>query len=413
MINIPLSHILKKIKESTNISDEEIDKKIKAKLDQLSGLISEEGAAHIVANELGVKLVETSGKLQINNILAGMRNVEVAGKITRKYEVRSFETEKRKGKLGSFMMADDSGFIRVVLWNDKADTLEKLNEGDIVLINGAYARENNNRKELHLSDTSVMDINPANIKINVETQTTQRKKIAELTQEDDNVELLATIVEVFSPTFFEVCPQCNKRIRQGDEGFLCAEHGKVEPSFRYVFNIYLDDGSDNVRCVLWRQQAQRLFDMTEEDILKLKDTPAPFDTKKNDLLGKIVKVVGRANFNENFNRVEFVPNLVFTNVNPEEEIAKMKASEGTETPKEEPAKVVEETVAPEATPEVKPEVPAPVEDTPATKVQTTQTTSETIVEAAQEPAPEKKPVEAEIEEIPDLDEELVSIEDLE
>ena len=147
MINIPLSHILKKIKESTNISDEEIDKKIKAKLDQLSGLISEEGAAHIVANELGVKLVETSGKLQINNILAGMRNVEVAGKITRKYEVRSFETEKRKGKLGSFMMADDSGFIRVVLWNDKADTLEKLNEGDIVLINGAYARENNNRNK--------------------------------------------------------------------------------------------------------------------------------------------------------------------------------------------------------------------------------------------------------------------------
>ena len=70
MIKIPLAQIIEKIKEHANISEDEINSKIKAKMEQLSGLISEEGAAHIISNELGIKLFEeTSGKLQIKNRL--------------------------------------------------------------------------------------------------------------------------------------------------------------------------------------------------------------------------------------------------------------------------------------------------------------------------------------------------------
>ena len=70
MINVPLSTIKEKILENTDLTEEQLSDKIKEKLDQLSGLISEEGAAHIIANELGVKLLQTSGKLEIKNILA-------------------------------------------------------------------------------------------------------------------------------------------------------------------------------------------------------------------------------------------------------------------------------------------------------------------------------------------------------
>ena len=66
MIKIPYNDIVQKISETANISSEEIETKVNAKLKQLSGLISKEGAAHIIANELGVKLFEnTSGKLKI------------------------------------------------------------------------------------------------------------------------------------------------------------------------------------------------------------------------------------------------------------------------------------------------------------------------------------------------------------
>jgi len=44
---------------------------------------------------------------------------------------------------------------------------------------------------------------------------------------------------------------------------------------------------------------------------------------KNDLLGNIIKVIGRASKNEVFNRIEFVPSMVFPNPNPEEELKRL------------------------------------------------------------------------------------------
>ena len=78
MIKIPYEKIIEKIKEQAKISDSEIESKIKEKTDQLAGLISKEGAAHIIANELGVKLFE-EGNLKIKDILPGMRSVETSG----------------------------------------------------------------------------------------------------------------------------------------------------------------------------------------------------------------------------------------------------------------------------------------------------------------------------------------------
>ena len=81
-VQIPYERILETLQEKTDLSQEEIEGKIQAKLKQLSGLISKEGAGHIVANELGVRLIEqVSGKLKISSILAGMRDIEVEGKV--------------------------------------------------------------------------------------------------------------------------------------------------------------------------------------------------------------------------------------------------------------------------------------------------------------------------------------------
>ena len=146
MINIPYEQIIEKIKEK-GLSDEEISMKIKQKMDQLSSLISKEGAAHIIANELGIKLLEqTSGRLKIKNLLSGMRNVEIVGRIQEKYEVREFQTETRSGKLGSLVIGDETGTVRLVLWGSQADRMNELNKGDTIQIEAGYVKLNNNRK---------------------------------------------------------------------------------------------------------------------------------------------------------------------------------------------------------------------------------------------------------------------------
>ena len=149
MIQVPLSQIIEKIKEEKGLSEEEINARIQAKLTQLSGLISKEGAAHIIANELGIKVIEMGGKLKIKNILAGMRSVETFGKVTRIFEVRDFKKENREGRVGSFIIGDETGTIRIVCWGSQADKIREFKENDIVRVQNGYVRENNNSKENH------------------------------------------------------------------------------------------------------------------------------------------------------------------------------------------------------------------------------------------------------------------------
>jgi len=309
MITIPLPTIIEKIKAATNLTEEEIKQRIKAKLEELSGLISEEGAAHIVANELGVKLLEPAGELTIKDLLAGMRSVDIIGKVKNVYEVRNFSTERRSGKVGSIIIADTTGTIRVVLWNDQADAINDLTPGDTVKIKGAYVRNNQGRLELHLGDNAKIYKNPEGVTVDIDISQpppAQEKHIAELTEQDNNVAITATIVQVFDPRFFPACPECNARVREDNNTFTCPTHGTITPTYNYVMNLYLDDGTDNIRCVLWREQVDALLGKTREEVLSFKDNPSLFEPHKTEMLGMIIKARGRVQKNENFGRLEFI-----------------------------------------------------------------------------------------------------------
>ncbi len=349
MINIPLPQIKDRISQKTGMSLDEINQKIKAKLKQLPGLISEEGAAHIVANELGVKLFDIGEKLQIKNILSGMRNVDVIGKVMQKYELREFKTDKSSGKVANMLIGDETGMIRVVLWHKQTEPFALLKEGDVVKIRGAYVRDNNGRKELHLSEISKLIINPAGVEVDVKPYTppvSARKSIAEIKEDDANIEILATVVQVFDINFFEVCPQCNKRVRlREEEGFVCQTHGKVEPEYNYVLNMYLDDGSDNMRAVFWRDQVEQLLNMDKSQVMAFKEDPAKFEAIKTDLLGSIIKVSGRANKNQNFDRIELIASKVDRSPDPDEEIKKLKEAAEKAVSQEEPG---EEPITPKS-----------------------------------------------------------------
>jgi len=330
MIQMSYNDIISKIKEKSNISEEELNKKIKAKLDQLSGLISKEGAAHIIANELGVKLFEqTSGKLQIKNILTGMRDVETLGQVIRKSEIRKFQVNSRQGQVGNLFIGDETGSIRVVCWGSKADEILKVNEGDIVKIKSGYIKENNGQKEIHMNDKGIIMVNPSGESVQAVKQTVAprpeaiRKKIAELNETSSNVELFGTVVQTFEPRFFEVCPMCNKRAKPIEGSFFCEEHKKVEPNYSYVLNLVLDDGTETIRAVFFRDQLDKLLNKTHGQVLGYKNNNAEFEPVKNDLLGKQIIIKGRTTKNQMFDRLEFMVNDVNPEPNPKEEIQKI------------------------------------------------------------------------------------------
>ena len=310
MIRMPLSEVISRIQKNTSLSEEDILAKIEEKQNALSGLISKEGAAHIVANELGVKIFDSSSG-KIKDLFPGMRNVEFVGRVTQVFDVRSFSrADGSQGKVASFNVGDDTGFMRVVCWGSQTDIISQLSEGVPVKVVGGFVRENQRGfKEVHLNDSSKVVVNPDDsvpeVKKNV------RKSLKDLNENDVNVEILGTIVQVFDPYFFEVCPDCNARLNKSGDKFSCPAHGEVVPSYSYVLNVYVDDGSDTMRVVLFRNQVEKLLNKSKEEILKFRDAPEAFDPLKTDLLGEQFRFIGRVKKNTFFDRLEFTANQVF------------------------------------------------------------------------------------------------------
>ncbi len=329
MITIPHDKVIEKIKQSTDLSDDDIKTKIDEKLKQLSGLISKDGAAHIIANELGVKLYEDfTGKLQIKNILSGMRNVETVGKIVTLFDIRQFKTETREGQVGSFILGDETGTVRVVCWGSMADKLRLMNVGDIIKIKEGYVKENSGNKEVHMNERADIAINPpgetvGNVSTQNNSQETKRKNIKDLGDNDNNVEILGTIVQAFDPKFYEICPECSKRVRMADEKFSCPSHGAVSPDFGYLINAFVDDGTESIRVVFFNQVTNSLLSLNKDQIIKYKDAPQSFEEVKQNIMGNQIKIVGRVQNNTMFNRTDFIANSVDISPDPDKEIERL------------------------------------------------------------------------------------------
>lgn len=315
-----ISQLIEKITASNKISEEDLKRKIKEKMDSLGSLISEEGAAHIIANELGVALhsAAAAAETKLNELHSSMKNVTVLVKVLKKYDIRTFGED---GKVGNLFVGDETGFSRITFWNDKTKYLEGIQEGDILLIQNAYTKENNGRIEIHMGNSSNCVVNPkgrtVEVKERQESQAeAQEKKLQDITDKDTFVNITATIVQVYDPRFFESCPVCKKRMREESGVFACPEHGNQTPSYNYVMNLFLDDGSDNMRATLWKEQILQLFKKTEDDILAIKDDSDKLEEAKTDLLGKIIRARARVRVNEQYNNKELVLYQIDMDPNP-------------------------------------------------------------------------------------------------
>ncbi len=316
MIKLSYEEIVQRIKNETKLGESEITSRIDKKLKQLSDLISKEGAAHIVANELNVKLFDNVPmKLKIKDVIGGLNNVNITGKVIGINEVRNFKTDKREGRVASLLIGDETGTIRVVLWDEKRiKELEegKIRFGDVIKIISSYSKENNGFKELHIGSRASIIVNPENEKIEEVkfVRNFNKKQIADL-QENDNVSLLGTIVKLFEPKFYEVCSLCNKRVRLDDGGFVCEEHGPVQEKLATVINMYFDDGTGSLRIVFFRDLVSKLLNLKEEETLELRGNNDKFLELQRNFEGKQLQIFGRVVKNNMFDRLEFIANDVY------------------------------------------------------------------------------------------------------
>jgi ssDNA-binding replication factor A large subunit len=289
--------IVEKISRLSNLEKEEINRRVEAKRAKLSGLISKEGAAQVIAAELGINF--DNEKLKINELLPGMRKVNMLGKVVSIFPVRSFEKNGKQNKVVNMIVADETSNIKMVLWDTNHIGLietGKVAEGSVVEVGNASVRDN----EVHLGSFSEFKISKEAID-NIKAERVVKEKNILDFKISDNVQTRAFVVQAFEPRFFDVCSQCKKKVVQEGDGFVCAEHGKVAPERRALMNIVIDDGTETMRTVVFHDT---LKGIGFEDLNNLEEILV----KRAELLGKEMVFSGVIRNNKFFNNNEFIVN---------------------------------------------------------------------------------------------------------
>ncbi len=301
-----LEEIISIIVESKSMKREDVEKLIEEKQAELSYLISPEGAAYLVAKELGLDIIPAaSTRLKIGNIISGMRNVNFVGKITRISDVVEFDKKDGKGRVRNIYLADESGRIRLTLWDDEVELADRFSEGDVVKVTG-YSRDNNGEVEIRLGRMGgIIKVDEVieNVKSGREFE---RKDIREL-RPGQYAELKAAIVQVFQTNpILKQCPECRKSLKEENGKYICPEHGEVEPALGVFLSMVIDDGTGNIRATAFGKAAETILGMTAEEAYNMAtermDKTAPL---KAIQLGKEWIFRGSARRNELFDRLEF------------------------------------------------------------------------------------------------------------
>lgn len=286
------------ISKSSGLSKEEIDNKVKEKRDRISGMISEEGAAQIIAAELGISF--DNEKLKIEDLMPGMKKVNVLGKVISLYPVRSFTTKNgQEGKVANMIIADDTSNVKAVLWDvNHIQHIESgtISEGSVVEIHNASMREN----EIHLGSFSEFKPSSESLENVITEKIVKEKNISDF-RPSDNTSVRAFIVQAFDPRFFNVCPECKKKVNPDGEGFACNTHGKVNPERRALMNIVLDDGTESIRAVLFHEKLNDIGIQNPDDYELM-------NKQKEDILGKEMIFSGTVRQNTYFNTTELTIN---------------------------------------------------------------------------------------------------------
>lgn len=148
------------------LTEQQLAEKVEAEKQKCGGLLGDETILRLIAARYGVPVQQNSicnsGIISSGRLFAGLHNVTVAGQIIAVFPVKTFEGEK-PGKFATIMIVDNDGILRVMLWNKKAELVERaeLKAGQAVRLMHGYTREDrSNNVELHLGEKSQIEVEP-------------------------------------------------------------------------------------------------------------------------------------------------------------------------------------------------------------------------------------------------------------
>jgi replication factor A1 len=315
---------------------DDINKLVSDKVNELSGLVSEEGAIYIVANDIGVKLdaerpKKEADSVKIEDITEAKVPTSLVCKVIRKYDKVTFQSKSgSEGSVQSVLVGDETGVIRIVFWNEKTEVLDNIQDGDILSIINAYTRENTNseRIEIHFGQYSDIEVNPEGVAIELPAYTPKEiefseKKVSEMAEGDKNVKITGIVTDYDIPRFYVGCPECFKKVQQDDGKQSCGQHGEVTALKIPIVNMIVDDSTGTIAVVGFRDRAEQLSGVSTEEVLGFTEDIDKYRNFCKRIVGAKVELGGNVTTNNMTGDMQVMTNQVLNlELKTVEEIAK-------------------------------------------------------------------------------------------
>lgn len=176
--------------------------------------------------EIGVDVRDV---YRVEDLTLGRSDVTFRGQVLGVEQLRTFtRNDGSEGRVSNLAVGDETGRIRVTMWDDRAEFVETVEIGDSIEIVDGYVRERDDALELHVGDRG--DIRVIDADIEYVPRTTP---IADL--ELDQTADIGGVIRSVDPI----------RTFDRDDG----SEGKVR-------NVRLQDESGDIRVALWGEQAE-------------------------------------------------------------------------------------------------------------------------------------------------------------
>lgn len=229
-------------------------------------------SSEIVIVEEGVLPKEPLSKwTKIGELREGIRSVNVAGKVRSITEPREFtRRDGTRGKVASLVIEDETGVVRLSLWDDDVNALGDVSEGKTVAVENGYTRSGLGGVDLNVGRNGKLQINPTDVFIETPDAGERVVEIRDLSEGQKNITVEGQLLD--DPISREV------NTMRGPTAVV---------SFR------IDDGTGEARINLWREHGKAAEGLTAGARIRLENCNVrePFDGLMQVSSGQFTRVV--------------------------------------------------------------------------------------------------------------------------
>ena len=183
--------------------------------------------------EVDVQVLDT---YRVEDLSLGASDVDLVGQVLDTDSVRTFDRDDgSEGRVANLTVGDETGRVRVTLWDDKADLADEFEAGEVVEVGDGYVRERDGDLELHVGDRGTVERVDEDVEYVPETTDIGALEI------DEVVDIGGGVIET-DP----------KRTFDRDDG----SEGQVR-------NVRIKDDTGEIRVALWGDKADRDIDLAD------------------------------------------------------------------------------------------------------------------------------------------------------